>query len=86
MALGAISTAVSLAFNHLDSVDNGTVITMLKGVAMCLIFPGVLCSAMLTNMHDPSVIVSALCNLPIYILLGIITNAIVRVYRKNASR
>jgi hypothetical protein len=86
LVIGAVVAAVTFAFDHLDSMDDGMLLTTLKGVAMCLILPGVLCSAILTNMHDPNLIVAALCNLLFYFLMGVIVTAIIRVYRNNKSQ
>jgi hypothetical protein len=83
LAIGAVVAAVTFAFDHLDSMDNGIALTTLQGVGMCLILPGVLCSAFLTNIHDPNLIVAAICNLLFYFLIGVIVTAIIRVYRNN---
>ena len=85
LVIGAVAAAVTFAFDHLDSMDDGIILTTLKGIAMCLILPGVLCSAILTNMHDPNLIVAALCNLLFYSLIGVIVTAI-RAYRNNTNQ
>jgi hypothetical protein len=86
LAIGVVVAAVTFAFDHLDSMDDGKVLTTLKGIVMCLILPGVLCSAILTNMHDPNLIVAALCNLLFYFLVSVIVTAIIRVYHNNKSQ
>jgi ABC-type polysaccharide/polyol phosphate export permease len=85
LAIGTIAVAVTFAFDHLDSMDDGRGLIALKGVAMCLILPGILCSALVTNIHDPNLIVAAICNLLFYFLTGVIVTAIVRVYRKQQT-
>jgi hypothetical protein len=83
LAIGAVATSVPFAIGHQESVDEGIVLTRLKGIAMCLILPGVLGSTMRTNTHNPNLLVAALCTLLFSSLVGVIAAAFIRTYRND---